>query len=151
MVTQATALIVVVLVAASTCLAVATSAVLSTPPAPAHSAVGAIISNDQLNIYSDQQKTLCCTSIDWGEIEQGSSATHKIYIENQGSSAITLHMSASNWQPTEAGSCLTLNWNREAAVVGPDSMVEATLTLSVAWDVGSLDTFGFDIIINGIA
>ena len=148
MVSEATALIVVVLVAASTCLAVATSAVLTAPVAP--SAEGSIISTDELNIYSDQEKTSCCTHIDWGEIEQGTTAVYKIYIENQGSTAKTLHMSTSDWQPTGAGSCLTLNWDREAAVLEPGSVVEATFTLTAAWDIGSLDAFNFDITIQGI-
>ena len=148
MVSQAIGLILVILVSAGTCAAVATSGVLTTPPASPKQ--GVIISSEELNIYSDQAKTSCCASIDWGEIQQGSNATYSIYIENKGVTAKSLHMSTSNWQPLDARSVLTLSWDREATLMQPGEIIEATFTLEAAWDIGSLDSFSFDITVVAV-
>lgn len=148
MANQKTAPIAVVLVVAIACLAVVTAAVLSDQQAK--SAGGSVIATDDIEVYNDQGATDPCMQIDWGTIDEGSSATHTIYVKNTGGSTQTLHLSMSNWVPSEASSFLSVSWDREAASLLPGEMVLATLRLSAAWDTGSLDVFSFDLTVEGI-
>jgi hypothetical protein len=149
MASQKYIIISVILVVAVACLTIVTATVLSDQQAP--TSQGLVTSTDQISVFNDQAATDACTSIDWGTIDEGASASRTIYVENTGNCTQTLHMLTSNWQPASANSVLVLSWDKEGAVLEPGVMVEATLSLIVAWDVGDLDAFDFNLVIEGSA
>jgi hypothetical protein len=102
-----------------------------------------------VGVYSDSDCTLNCTSLNVGSLNPGDTATQTVYIKNTGNTPVTLSMAASSWNPTNATSSLTLSWNRQSYVLGTGQSVQATLTLAVASDTGSLTTFSCDVTITG--
>jgi len=102
-----------------------------------------------VEIYWDIECTQVVTEIDWGALESGDTATNTVYVKNTGNSAMTLSMYYSGWDPAEAGSYITLSWDREGATIDPDAVVEATLTLSVSASISGITTFSFNIVIEG--
>jgi len=87
--------------------------------------------------------------INWGNIRIGESTSVTVYIKNEGTTQVRLHMEAVNWQPANAENYIALTWNRENYVLNEDSVVSATLTLSVSSTITGIDNFSFDILIEG--
>jgi hypothetical protein len=128
-------------------LAVTTSGLLSsqqTVPAK-----GTVTHTTGIGLYTDQTATIPCTNIDWGPLTAGRSATRTIYVKNTGNITESLHMTASDWIPTAVGSMLSLTWNKEDFSLPAGSVVATTLTLTVAQDSGEVDSFDFNITIEG--
>ncbi len=55
----------------------------------------------------------------------------------------------SGWSPVEAGSYLSLSWDRDGAVLSAGEVVPAVLNLSVSDLVTGIMDFSFDIVIQG--
>ena len=87
--------------------------------------------------------------IDWGYMEPDSNQNVTVYIQNEGTVPMTLNMTTGNWTPTTATTYITLTWDREGHQVNADSVVEATLTLSVLSSISNITSFDFDITITG--
>jgi len=128
----------------SIALAVTTSAVLQDQTAIP--AAGKVSSSVGVDVYTNPAATNLCTNMDWGTIAEGTQKTQTLYIKNTGNATETLHMRATDWTPTTAGSLLTLSWDKEGSTLAPGMVVAATITLSTAADVGDLDSFSFNII-----
>ncbi len=110
------------------------------------------ISSINIGVYSDSACTLNLTSINWGTISPGSSATHTIYVKNTGTASMTLNMTTNGWNPTSANGPVALSWNRESTVLNAGQSTNATLTLTVSSSINSsITTFSFNIIITGIS
>jgi hypothetical protein len=107
------------------------------------------ITTVNVEAYSDPACTVPCTALNVGNVNPGSTVTQTVYIKNTGTVPVTLTMAVSNWSPTNAGSYLTLSWNRQNYVLNAGQSVQATLTLTVASDTGSLTTFGCSVTITG--
>jgi hypothetical protein len=103
----------------------------------------------EIGVYSNPQCTTPLTSLSWGTLEPGGSQTRDCYIKNEGDTALTLSLETSNWNPTEAASHLTLNWNYNENPVDPDAVVHVTFTLSVSPNIQGITSFSFDINIVG--
>jgi hypothetical protein len=102
-----------------------------------------------LGIYSDSACTNPQTTLKFGTINPGSTTTQTIYIKNTGNVAETLTMAASNWNPTNATSSLTLTWNRQNTVLPAGQSIQARLTLTAASNTGSLKAFSCSVTITG--
>jgi hypothetical protein len=102
-----------------------------------------------LGIYWDPACTNTTSSLDFGQLEPGSSKNFTLFLRNEGNSAFTLNMTTENWNPTNAIDYLTLTWNREGQQVNPDEVVGFVIILSVSEDITGISTFSFDIIISG--
>jgi len=100
-------------------------------------------------VFWDQACTNPVSSIDWGFLRPDTSTNHTVYIHNNGTAAEVLSMTTDNWNPTEAASYITLDWDREDHVLYHDAVVSATLALSVSPDIDNIETFSFNIIIVG--
>jgi hypothetical protein len=92
-------------------LSVPTSGVLSAQKAVSKS--GVTISAG-IEVYEDNTATQICQSIDWGNLNPGSTVTQNIYVKNRGHMTETLHMNALNWSPSPANSTLSVIWDKEA-------------------------------------
>ena len=102
-----------------------------------------------VDVYSDAGCTVPCTSLNVGSLAPGASATQTIYVKNNGTVPETLSMAVAGWNPSNAGSYLTLSWNRVGYVLNAGSSVQATLTLTAAANTGSLTTFSCNVTITG--
>jgi len=107
------------------------------------------INTVNVEAYTNSACTIPCTALDVGNVNPGSTVTQRIYIKNSGTIPVTLTMATSNWNPTNAGSYLTLSWNRQNTVLNAGASVSATLTLTVASDTGSLEAFSCSVTITG--
>jgi hypothetical protein len=111
---------------------------------------GGSITSINVEIFSDSECTQSCTSLNWGTITPGETITQTIYVKNNGNRPIVLSMITQNWTPTNASNYISLSWNRQSSSLNPGEYAEASLTLIIASDTGSITDFNFDIIINGI-
>ena len=102
-----------------------------------------------VGVYSDSACTVPCTALNVGTVNPGGTATQTVYIKNTGTVPETLSMTATNWTPTNATSYLTLSWDRQNYVLNAGLSVQATLTLTVASNTGSLTTFSCTVTITG--
>jgi hypothetical protein len=131
----------------SIALAVTTSGLLSSQQVVP--AGGKISYSVGVEVYDDPTAAKLCSYIDWGAIAEDKTVTRTIYVKNTGNATETLSMRVSDWEPALAGELLRLSWDREGALLEPGDMVAASLTLVTPRDAGSLESFGFNVVIEG--
>lgn len=116
--------------------------------------VAAIVIKTQWGIRSElrvlgDELTVCqvdgteCTSIDWGNMTLGASATHDIIVKNTGDDYLNLLMNST--LDTSVGS-VTWNYTGAALRVGELMPIQLTVTIN---STASRDTYMFDINIYG--
>jgi hypothetical protein len=110
---------------------------------------GTITSTENIDIYTDPQATNVCTQIDWRTLTEGTTSTHVLYLKNSGTTNKTLHLTTTDWTPTATASLMALGWDKENTTLAPGSVIAATLTLSAAQDMADVDSFSFNIVIEG--
>lgn len=99
--------------------------------------------------YTNSQCTTNCTSINWSTVAPGNTTTKTIYIKNTGTTSVSLSLTSSNWSPTNAGSFITLSWNKEDSILAPGNSTAATLSLYVSQSITGITTFSFTVVIIG--
>ena len=117
--TQKTALIpLIALIFAAITLTAVTAGVLT-----AHQNVptsvkvdGKIFSTIDIGVDSNPEATVNCTNVDWGSLNQGSTATKTIYIKNTGNISESLKMITINWNPSFSRSPLALTLSQEGTI-----------------------------------
>jgi hypothetical protein len=127
-------------------LTVTTAAVLSanqTVP------LNGTITTVNLAVYSDSGCTQTATALNLGTLNPGGTATQTVYIKNTGTIPETLTLTTNNWNPTNAPTYLTLSWNRQNTILTAGQIIQATITLTVAANTGSLTTFNCDVTLTG--
>jgi hypothetical protein len=105
----------------------------------------------EIDVYSDSACTQMTSSIIWGDIEVGNSASHTIYVKNSGDDGVTLILSTENWSSVNASNYLQFSWDYDGSTLSPGEVREIVMTLSVDSPVSGVDTFSFDIVITGSA
>ena len=100
-----------------------------------------------VGVYWNQACTNATSSISWGILDPGSNVNKTIYVRNEGNTAATLSMTTSNWNPTNASSYMTLNWNYGGQTLNVNQVVQVKLTLAVSSSVTGITNFSFDITI----
>jgi hypothetical protein len=104
-----------------------------------------------VGIYSDYACTQKLEAIDWGDIAPGGAINKVIYLKNTGSTQITLSMTATNWNPTNADGLISLTWDKEDTKLSKGEVTTAILTLTVAESVIDITYFSVTILICGSA
>jgi hypothetical protein len=128
------------------CLTVTTAAVLTVNQnVPLSGTISAV----NLGVYTDSGCTHSATSLAAGAINPGDTTTQTVYIKNTGTVPETLTMTVNNWSPANADSSITLTWNRQNTVLDAGDSIQATLTIIVAANPGSLTTFSCDVTFTG--
>jgi hypothetical protein len=102
----------------------------------------------QLGVYSDSGCTTALSSVSWGTLDPGSTATATAYLKNEGNVPVTLSIQAGNWNPASAQSYFTLTWNRNGYVLAVGASVQAVLSLAVSSSISGITSFSFDITIT---
>jgi uncharacterized membrane protein len=107
------------------------------------------ISSVGVGVYTDSYCTVNCTSINWGNLAPGTSASRTVYIKNTGNNPETLSMAVGGWNPSNAPTYLTQTWDRTSYSLGAGASVSATLVLTVSSNAGALSSFAYNIVITG--
>ena len=110
---------------------------------------GKITSTIDIGVYNDSDATINCTTIDWGNLNSGDTATKTVYIKNACNVSEILSMTAINWTPPTAIQCIYLTWDKEGAILEAGKVVPATITLKIESDTGDLSDFSFNLVISG--
>lgn len=107
------------------------------------------VSSVGVSIWEDPDRTAHLTSIDWGALEPGQSKNKTAWIENNGTTSLTLTLSTDSWNPEASTQYLGLSWDYANQTIGKDEMIMVNLVLSVSSDISGIETFDFNIVITG--
>lgn len=102
-----------------------------------------------VGVYTTYQSSTPLTAIPWGTLDPGASQNFVCYIRNEGSTASTLSMYTSNWNPSAASDYITLSWDYNNQPINPDDVIEVTFTLTVDANIEGITSFSFAITIVG--
>lgn len=107
------------------------------------------VSAINVGVYTDAACTINCTSISWGTLSPGTTATRTVYVKNTGNIPVRLSMTNSSWVPSNANTYLTLTWNLANYPLAAGASVPATFTLTASAFAGNITTFSFNIVVTG--
>ena len=96
------------------------------------------------NCTSDIERT----GIDWGIMEPGENKTNDIYLKNEGTTEISLSISAANWSSSEAEEFMSFHAIHQSEPVQIGEIILVRLVLHLFPDVRDIDSFNFDIVIE---
>jgi len=100
-----------------------------------------------VGVYWDQACSSSVSSIDWGILEQGSNVSRTVYIRNEGNAVAKLTVTASNWNPSNASSYMSLSWDYGGQTLSVGEVIQVKFTLSVSADITGITNFSFDIVV----
>lgn len=100
-----------------------------------------------VDVYWDQACTNPVSSVNWGIVNPGGNRNITVYIKNTGNSPVTLSMTASNWNPTEATNYMALTWNYAGQTLNANDVTQVMFTLTVSASITGITNFSFDITI----
>jgi archaellum component FlaG (FlaF/FlaG flagellin family) len=144
---KASKLLVVVLTVAAFALATLTLAAINVSQNVSSS--GTIATSPNIGVYSDSACTTNMTSINWGSVAAGGSATQIVYVKNTGTGSMTLSLAVSNWIPSGASTYITISWNQQGTQLSAGQSVAATITLTVSSSITGITSFSNTIAISG--
>ena len=113
---------------------------------------GTITSGPNIGVYSTSACTGSqMTSISWGSVEAGGSASQIIYIEDTGAAQMAPSITISNWSPSGANTYISITWSTLPAEIQPgvSNAIAVTLTLTVSSSITGITTFSNSITISG--
>jgi hypothetical protein len=111
--------------------------------------LGTITTTPNIGVYSDSACTTNITTINWGSITAGGSATQTVYVKNTGTGVMTLSLATNNWSPAGASSYMTISWNKSGTQLSAEQSVAATITLTVSSSINGITNFSNAITISG--
>jgi len=104
-----------------------------------------------VGVYEEIDCTTPVTSINWGTVEPGESMNYSIFIRNEANVPTTLTLNTENWNPSNASTWITLNWDYTGETLSVNEVIDVTLTLTVYTAIPArITTFSFDIIITAV-
>ena len=143
--------LVVILTAVAIALAGLTLAALTINQSVSSS--GTVTAGPNVGVFSNSACTNAVTSISWGSVEAGGSASQTIYIEDTGGAAMTPSISVSSWSPSTASTYITLTWSTLPSSISPGASnaaaVTLTLTVSTSINGQGITSFSNSITISG--
>jgi hypothetical protein len=111
-----------------------------------------ITSSPNIDVFSDSGCTQDITSLNWGSIAPGNSATTTVYVKNTGTGAsITLSLASLNLSPAQAAGHITITWDKAGATLSPGQSTAAIITLSVDGSISDVTSFSVTVRITGTA
>ncbi len=102
-----------------------------------------------VGVFWDPACTNETSSINWGLLAPGSTATTVLYVRNNGTVSVSLSAAFGNWNPSGASLYLTPGWNSTGYVLGKGQVVAAALSLTVSASITGITNFSYDITIAG--
>jgi hypothetical protein len=111
---------------------------------------GTISTSPNIGVFSDSGCTQSITSLNWGSVAPGNSATTTVYVKNTGTGAsITLSLTSLNLSPAGAVGHITVTWDKAGATLSPGQSTSAVITLSVDGSINDVSTFSVTVRITG--
>jgi hypothetical protein len=101
-----------------------------------------------VGIYWDQDCTNRTLSLGWGVIEPGSNSTLRVYVRNEGDSAVSLWLRTFNWTPSVASDYMTLNWTYSGRILSANEVIPIELILNVSPTISGITDFSIDLVIT---
>lgn len=101
-----------------------------------------------LGVFDDSACSTTKTSVDWGNLQPGTTITKIVYIKNTGTIPAKLSCTFTNWWPTTAGNYITVTWDRENTSITSNQILPATFTLTVSPNITGITTYSVDINID---
>jgi archaellum component FlaG (FlaF/FlaG flagellin family) len=108
-----------------------------------------VVSSANIGVYQESQCINTVSSINWGTINPGGTATYTVYVKNTGTVTLTLSFTTSGWSPSGASAYFTLTWSYTGSQINPNAVVPITFTLSLSQSVTGVTNFQFQITITG--
>jgi len=102
-----------------------------------------------VSVYENPACTVPLTTLTWGALEAGSSTIKTMYVKNEGTSPMTLGMTTTAWNPSNALSYITVIWNQNGTIVTAGNNVQANVTLTVSPSITGITGFAFNMVITG--
>ena len=146
-ITQSPKVALILLVAAALAVTVATAAVVTVNQNVGSS--GTITTSPNIGVYSDSNCSNNMTSISWGSIAAGGTASQTVYVKNTGTGTMTLSMTVSGWNPSNANNYMAISWNQAGTQLSGGQSVAAIITLTVYSNVTGISSFSNTIQISG--
>jgi Dockerin type I domain len=115
-------------------------------PVPNASAVTA---RPGLGVYWDSSCSRRVSSVDWGVLSPGQVRDVTVYVRNEGSEAVVLVLTPSNWVPAGASGYMSVALEAEDTKVGVGQVDLVTLSLSVSRSITNIYNFSFVIVLEG--
>jgi len=104
-----------------------------------------------VQVFADEELSSVLDEIAWGTLDPGESRNFDCWVKNTGNAAQTLTLLTENWVPAVAQSSISLSWSYNNEVIQPGAAVPVTFTLSVDPGIAGVNSFSFDIIVQGVA
>lgn len=145
-ITKSPKLLAIVLTVAALALGASTLAAITVTQNISSSGV---VTSPNIGLYSDSGCTTNMTSINWGSVAAGGTATQTVYVKDTGTGAMTLSLAVSNWSPSGASTYITISWNQQGTQLSAGQSVAATLTLTVSSSITGITSFSNTITISG--
>ncbi len=79
----------------------------------------------------------------------GQNTTKTVYIKNDGTVAVTLHVTTANISPAGAVGMLTVTMDKEGQTLAVGATTTAVLTLSVNANITGVTSYNLDVTIQG--
>jgi hypothetical protein len=116
------------------------------------STTGTISTSPNIGVFSDSGCTQSLTTLNWGSVAPGNSATSTVYVKNTGTGeSITLSLSTLGLTPSAATGHITVTWDKAGATLTPGSSTTAIITLSVDSSITDVSTFSVTVRVTGTA
>jgi hypothetical protein len=110
---------------------------------------GTVTTTPNIGVYCESGCTTNMTSINWGTITAGGSATQTVYVKNIGNGAIALSLATGNWNPAAADTYISISWNQQGTQLLPGQSVPAIIKLTVVSSITGVTGFSNTIMISG--
>jgi hypothetical protein len=98
-----------------------------------------------VGFYWDSDCSSPVSFIDWGDIQPGSTVNVTLFVKNTGGQAISLNITAENWNPIETTSYMTFDSDCTGQTIDPQETVQITLSLTTSSSIETITSFSFDI------
>jgi hypothetical protein len=85
----------------------------------------------------------------WGTLTPGTSTIVPIWLNNTGTTSMTLNLSNNTWVPSDANTYLTLTWDKEGSTLNANTIVAANLNLTVSSSFTTGTPFSVNVVITG--
>ena len=103
-----------------------------------------------VGVYWDEICSNPVSYVDWGIVDPGSQKNVRVYVRNEGNVYAPISLDTVNWDPVQASSCITLDWDYSGQLLKPKESTRITLILQISPGIQNVTGFDFDIVIAQI-
>lgn len=101
-----------------------------------------------VGFYWDSDCTNPVSFVDWGSVDPGSTVDVTIFARNEGKQAISLNITAENWNPTETTNYMIFSSNYMGQTINLQETLQLTLSLTTSLNIERITSFSFDIAVT---